>query len=152
MYRAPPAAITVPSSQLQRTSTMYPSTTTKVTVPKGDSRSLACAPRAPDLSLPAAVPKDDSRCLACAPRAPHLSLPLSTIDPLYVRHSEYLHSAAHNRAAQRMPCAKTQSSGPITDLELIKSRDCSCTPLCSRAASQLRRLCFSTIWYQELHI
>ena len=44
---------------------------------------------------------------------------------------------------------KLLRSGPalseIPDLKLIKSRVCSCNPLCSRVASQLRRLCYSTI-------
>ena len=101
------------------------------------------SPRSP--SFPASCcPEGRIPLLGVRSPRPHLSLPLGTIDPL-VRHSEYLHSATQNRAAQRVPCARTQSSGPITDLELIKSRDCSCTPLCIRVASQLRRLCYSTI-------
>ena len=96
--------------------------------PEGRFRLLGARSPRPCLSLPAAVPKGDSRCLACAPRALTFPCHLGLLTPCTsFRIPPHLHSATQNRATQPLPCTRTQSSGPITDLKLIKSRGCSCT-------------------------
>ena len=99
------------------------------------SRCLACASR--DFILPCQL-LSQSRCLACASRAfvlpyslPHrmsIKIRVHQNTSSYRRvHQNTSSIATQDRIARRLPYARTQSSGPITALKLIKN--CRSRPL-----------------------
>ena len=118
---------------------------------------MACASR--DFILPCQL-LSQSRCLACASRAfvlpyslPHrmsIKIRVHQNTSSYRRvHQNTSSIATQDRIARRLPYARTQSSGPITALKLIKN----CSRLCisgdSRASLDPRRPPRSLAFYYK---